>query len=142
MGCGTVPNYDAFAVYSGCDSSGLSKDAYRQCGQQLMLRDLYRGLRYPDTSRRPSRRPQPRIKTRGTAVVTFTIDTLGYIHDATIVRDPFPGAGDEALRLVKQLGRFDPAVLQGKRVPVTYNLPVRFPPKPEWFVDASKETEK
>ncbi|WP_460637141.1 energy transducer TonB [Larkinella harenae] len=80
--------------------------------------------RYPKEARKNS--------IQGRVLVNFRIDSLGYVPDSTvrILRGLGYGCDEEAVRLIKNMARWKPGTVSGKPVPVNYNIPVLFPPKP------------
>lgn len=46
----------------------------------------------------------------------FLVDTLGRVSDAMILSDPGDGLGEEALRMIRESGRWMPAMRQGRKV--------------------------
>ena len=65
-------------------------------------------------------------ETEGVVWVTFIIDENGNILDAKIVKDIGNGCGEEALRIVKSLPKWSPAVINGRAVPSLRRLDIRF----------------
>ncbi len=46
----------------------------------------------------------------------FLLDTLGRVSDATILTDPGDGLGEEAVRIIRESGRWIPAMHRGRKV--------------------------
>ena len=66
-------------------------------------------------------------KIRGTVPVKFVIKDDGSITDVrTLSTAPGYGLPEEAMRLVREMPRWQPGILNGKRVNVEFILPVRF----------------
>jgi protein TonB len=61
----------------------------------------------------------------GTLNVSFTIDTLGKVTNAAILRGINSAVDAEAIRVVKLL-EFEPGTQNGRKVQVNYNLPISF----------------
>ena len=61
----------------------------------------------------------------GLVVITFVIDTLGNVQDIKILKSLSPGYDKEAIRLASLL-TFEPGLMNGKKIKVKYNLPIRF----------------
>lgn len=72
--------------------------------------------------------PQSLVKDniQGAVVVRFVVDTKGKVSDAWIIKGLHPDMDKEAVRVVKMLGKFSPAKLNGKKIPVYFTLPIRF----------------
>lgn len=91
-------------------------------GDRAMIRFLEKNLKYPNAAKT--------AKTQGTVYVSFLVKQDGTIADANIVRGILgPGGkecGAEALRLVKLMPKWKPAIKNKKPVDVHYSLPVKF----------------
>ncbi|MCU0335821.1 MAG: energy transducer TonB [Chitinophagaceae bacterium] len=57
-----------------------------------------------------------RRNTQGVARVQFLVDTLGRVSDVSIIDDPGDGLGEEAMRIIRESGRWIPAMRQGRKV--------------------------
>ena len=77
---------------------------------------IYKNLRWPAGG--------PCVE--GTSVISFIIEKDGSITNAKIIRDPGAGCGEEALRIVNMLPKFEAAKLNEKPVRYQFNLPIRF----------------
>ena len=62
----------------------------------------------------------------GMVIVTFTVETDGSIHNPRIVSDVGAGCGEEALRLVSTMPKWNPGKMKGHIVRVQYELPIFF----------------
>ena len=62
----------------------------------------------------------------GRVIVQFLVKEDGSVGDVKIVRSVFPLLDEEALRLVRTLPKFDPAILDGKAVEYWFTIPVVF----------------
>lgn len=61
----------------------------------------------------------------GTVYVSFTIDTLGKVTNAAILRGINSAVDAEAIRVVKLL-EFNPRTQTGKNIPINITLPIKF----------------
>ena len=87
-------------------------------GQQKMLEFIYKNIKYPAAAREEG--------LEGLVVIRFVVDKEGNTKDHEIVRGGGGGMGEEALRVVKTMPQWKPGKQKGKKVAVSYNLPVRF----------------
>lgn len=87
-------------------------------GQKEMLKFIYFNIKYPHIAKENN--------IEGKAIVSFTIDEMGFVQNAKIVRDIEGGCGEEALRVVNMMPRWNPGIQRGNPVKVQYNLPVNF----------------
>ncbi|HOZ30603.1 MAG TPA: energy transducer TonB, partial [Bacteroidales bacterium] len=62
----------------------------------------------------------------GKVIVSFIIDTAGYVTDVTILKGVNPAYDTEAVRVIKMLPRWTPGKLNGKPVNVSFVYPVDF----------------
>lgn len=63
---------------------------------------------------------------QGRVIVQFLIKEDGSVGDAKIIRSLFPSLDEEALRVVRTLPKFNPAILNGKAVEYWFTIPVVF----------------
>lgn len=63
---------------------------------------------------------------QGTVYVQFTIDKEGWPTNPHVIRSASPLLDKEALRMIGKMPRWRPAELYGKKVNMTYTLPIRF----------------
>ena len=63
----------------------------------------------------------------GRVIIEFVVEKDGTTSEHKVVREPEPGLGDEALRVIKKAGNWKPGEQNGKRVRVRYSLPINVP---------------
>lgn len=63
---------------------------------------------------------------QGTVIVQFTINTDGTVSDVKAARTVTPALDQEAIRVVSEMPKWQPAMENGQPVAVSYALPVRF----------------
>lgn len=65
---------------------------------------------------------------KGLIVVAFVVDETGRVVDANVTKDieNTKGLSAEVVRLIKKSGKWKPATLNGKKIKVTYSLPIIF----------------
>lgn len=61
----------------------------------------------------------------GTIELSFVIDRSGNVSDIKVVRDLSYGTGQAAINRLKQSKKWQPAVQNGRPVPVRYSLPIK-----------------
>jgi len=107
--------------FPGCEDLGTVAEK-KACAQKELLAFVYANIKYPSIARENS--------VEGTVVVRFVVTENGTIEDAEIIRDIGAGCGAEALRVVKLMNdlpeRWTPGMQRGRKVPVYFNLPVKF----------------
>ena len=63
---------------------------------------------------------------QGLTYSSFIIDKNGQVKDIKVIRSLCNEIEAEVIKTIKRLPRFEPGVLNGEKVPVRFNLPVRF----------------
>ncbi len=79
---------------------------------------LAKNIKYPQQARETG--------TQGRVYLTFVVEKDGSITDIKILRDIGSGCGEEAIRVVKAMPKWQPAMQRGKKVRQQFNLPVSF----------------
>ncbi len=71
--------------------------------------------------------PQAAIEAgvKGTVQLSFVIDKTGTVTDIKIDRDLSHGIGQAAVAALKKSKKWNPAIQNGRKVPVKYSLPIR-----------------
>lgn len=87
-------------------------------GQMAMYEFIRKHMRYPAVAK------DNRIE--GQVIVQFVVSKEGDIINAKVVRSVGGGIDQEALRVVKSMPRWNPGKHNGKAVPVTFTLPIKF----------------
>jgi TonB family protein len=87
-------------------------------GDKAMMSYLAQQIRYPEMAKEAN--------IEGTVYVEFTVHTDGKISNVRLLRGIGYGCDEEAMRAVKNLPGFKPAVMGGRKVPMLMRLPVRF----------------
>lgn len=107
--------------FPGCESLGTVAEK-KACADKKMLEFIYANIQYPSIARENN--------IEGTVVIRFVVDKDGNVSDAEIIREIGGGCGDEALRIVKMMGKLPekwiPGKQRGRPVNVYFTLPVRF----------------
>jgi TonB family protein len=88
-------------------------------GGELQLRkDIAMSVRYPVDAQRYGK--------QGKVFVSFIVDTEGNVRNVHVVKSVDPLLDAEAMRVVKLLPRWKPGEQDGKRVCVSYTVPINF----------------
>ena len=83
-----------------------------------MAEYLTGSLHYPEIARQN--------KTEGKVIVKFVVDEFGRVTDPEVMRGIGGGCDEEALRVVKNMPAWKPAMDKGKPVKVYFYLPIMF----------------
>lgn len=87
-------------------------------GQEAMYNFIYKHIKYPAIAR------DNRIE--GNVIIQFVVSREGEIINAKIVRSLGGGIDQEALRVINSMPRWNPGRHNGRAVPVTFTLPIKF----------------
>lgn len=87
-------------------------------GREALMQYLMQNLQYPETARK--------INVEAIALVSFTVDKNGDIRNAKSLKNIGYGIDREALRVVNEMPKWNPAVQNGKPVEMEYTLEVNF----------------
>jgi len=115
--------------YSSVDTTGVDTEyVYRQDevditpeyqgGEKAMQEFIFNNLVYPEKAQRE--------KAQGRVFVTFTIMDDGSVQDIKVREELHPLLDAEAVRLVKKMNKWQPALKNGKAVSSNYVLPIVF----------------
>lgn len=87
-------------------------------GEKAMYSYIRKNLSYPQFAKDN--------KKEGTVIVTFVVDEKGNITNAKVSRGIIKIMDDEALRVVKSMPKWKPAISNGNKVPAQMAVPVEF----------------
>ncbi len=104
-------------AFPGCEHIA-DKVQRKECVDQKLLEFIYSNIKYPAIARENG--------VEGVVVITFVVEKDGRITDARILRDIGAGCGQEALRVVNMMPKWNPGKQRGRPVRVQFNLPIRF----------------
>ncbi|GBL35547.1 hypothetical protein EMGBS15_11420 [Filimonas sp.] len=102
----------------GKDFSFVEKEPVFQGGENQLMRFLGRSIKYPPKAIDRS--------TCGKVMLGFVVDSTGQVDDVHIIRGIGDGCDEEAMRVVASMPVWQPGSQNGKRVKVSYQLPVLF----------------
>lgn len=94
-------------------------------GQDSLMKYLSGNLRYPQEALKNNQ--------AGTAFISFIVDSLGRITDATVLKSAAPSLDTEAIRVISAMPRWKPGKQNGRNVAVRYTLPIKFKAEDEVF---------
>ncbi|MCB0542088.1 MAG: energy transducer TonB [Saprospiraceae bacterium] len=104
--------------FQGCEHLLPTDPAKRSCSEKALAAFISSKLTYPDSA--AARRLE------GMVVVSFVVDEEGNPGDVRIVRDIGAGCGAAARAVVDAMPKWEPAMHEGRKVPVRLNLPILF----------------
>ena len=87
-------------------------------GMEALYKYLRENIKYPQLARENN--------ITGRVYVTFVVERDGSIANPRVLKDIGGGCGQEAIRVVKAMPKWNPGKQRGKAVRVQFNLPVSF----------------
>ena len=87
-------------------------------GADKMYEYLYANIKYPQVAKENN--------ITGRVYLSFVVEKDGSIANPKVLRDIGGGCGNEALRVIKSMPKWNPGKQRGKAVRVQYNIPVVF----------------
>ena len=118
MFCGYYRFYKTNARFPSANFKARTKADQKKASVDAMLKFIYGNLKYPSETSK---------EIEGTVVIRVTVQKDGLLTDHKIVRDIGGGLGEEALRVIKMMPRWIPAINRfGMPVKQVYNIPVKF----------------
>ncbi len=109
---------DKMPYFDGCEGMINGTVEKRNCADKRLIQFLSENLQYPEAAKRD--------EIEGVVYISFIVNEMGDLEDIQLVRDIGGGCGEEALRVVKMMPRWEAGADRGKNVKVKMNLPVRF----------------
>jgi periplasmic protein TonB len=87
-------------------------------GEDGRIKFLSDNIKYPDLARENG--------IQGTVYVTFVVEPDGSISNISVLRGIGAGCDEEAIRVVKQMPKWNAGKQRGKNVRVKINMPIKF----------------
>ena len=87
-------------------------------GVPKLMEFLCANVRYPVEAQRS--------KIEGRSVIGFVVERDGSISNVSVTKGSYPLLDDEAIRVVKEMPKWKPGMINGKPVRVKFNLPIYF----------------
>jgi TonB family protein len=87
-------------------------------GDAALMKFIGDSIRYPKDAKEKG--------LQGKVVTRFIVKADGSVSEATIIKGISRSLDDEALRVIKSLPNFTPGELDGKKVAVSYMVPITF----------------
>ncbi|MFP4470560.1 MAG: energy transducer TonB [Bacteroidales bacterium] len=87
-------------------------------GDVARIKFLQENIRYPQMARESG--------IQGTVYVTFVVEPDGTVSDIRVIRGIGGGCDEEAVRVIKEMPKWNPGMQRGKPVRVQFNMPIKF----------------
>lgn len=112
------PNPDSNNNNSDVETGNNEKVALFPGGKDAVEQYMKENMQYPPEALRKD--------IQGRVIVSFTVDKSGKIKDAKVIRSIHPLIDTEALRLIKNMPNWKPAVINEGAINTKQTLPVMF----------------
>jgi TonB family protein len=105
---------------AGSDTTWDMTDKYPMFpgGEELLGKYIAMNTSYPEEAKKKG--------LQGTVVVKFRITSKGKVNGYEITQSVCPELDAEALRVVKTITKFEPAIIEGKPVSAWFYMPIKF----------------
>jgi periplasmic protein TonB len=87
-------------------------------GDAARMKFLQDNIKYPQMARESG--------IQGTVYVTFVVEPDGSVSDVRVLRGIGGGCDEEAIRVIKQMPKWNAGMQRGKPVRVQFNMPIKF----------------
>jgi len=87
-------------------------------GDEARIKYLNENIKYPQMARESG--------IQGRVFVTFVVEKDGSVTDVRVLRGIGGGCDEEAIRVIKNMPKWDPGKQRGKPVRVQFNMPILF----------------
>ncbi|MBK8563353.1 MAG: TonB family protein [Saprospiraceae bacterium] len=104
-------------LFPGCENE-TDLQAKKSCSTAKMLAYVDANLKYPEIAIDNN--------VQGTVYVKFVVEKDGSLTNIEIIRDIGAGCGEEVVRLVKMMPKWEPGTRRGRPDRVQFNMPVKF----------------
>ncbi len=104
-------------TFPGCEKKKKTKKR-NKCAQKNLMKFITKELKYPIAAEYN--------KKEGMAIITFIVEKNGQITNAKISSNPGHGMGEDALRIVNKMPKWNPGTIVGKPVRVLHKVFVAY----------------
>ena len=104
--------------FPGCEHLKSHSEDKRNCSNQAIVNYIANNLKYPSSAQLAG--------VEGTVYVSFDINANGYVSRASLLKNINEACGREALRVIQNMPRWEPAMHEGQPVKVQLSIPIHF----------------
>ncbi len=105
-------------LFKRCEDSKNDADM-KLCSETAIINFINKRVKYPSVARE--------LGQEGMAVVRFVVEKDGSVSGFELLKDPGYGMGEEALKVVRKLPKWErPGRMHGRKVRVYFTLPINF----------------
>ena len=109
---------DQMPYFIGCEAYADDSAEKQLCSNQAVVDYISNALFYPELAQHKS--------IEGIVYIGFVVDEQGQVKQPTLLKDIGGGCGEEAIRVVKEMPPWQPALLRGEAVKMQLTLPIAF----------------
>ena len=109
---------DQMPYFPGCSAFKVGTDDKRKCSDQSAKALVFNHIIYPKKAKEAG--------IEGAVFVRFVVNELGQVTNPQILKDIGGGCGEEALRMLKTMPKWEPAIHRGQKVKVALELSIHF----------------
>jgi TonB family protein len=106
---------DQMPYFKGCSELKIGSVEKRNCSNQALISYISKNLDVPQES-----------DITGVVYVNFYVDEKGNVENPTILRGLEKLQNEAALKIVKNMPAWEPAILNGNPIKIKMTLPIRF----------------
>ena len=104
--------------FPGCEHLKEGSEDKRNCSNHAIVKYIANNLKYPQSAKSAG--------IEGTVYVNFDINENGYVSRVSLLKNINEACGKEAIRVIQNMPRWEPAIDQGQAVKVELNIPIHF----------------
>ena len=113
-----LTDVERMPYFPGCEHFKNDSDDKRNCSNQAIVKYIANNLKYPSSAQTAG--------IEGTVYVSFEINENGYVTNVSLLKNINEACGREAIRVIQDMPRWEPAVDHGQPVKVQLNIPIHF----------------
>ena len=115
---GSLIEVEQMPYFPGCEHLKNGSEDKRNCSNQAIVNYIANNLKYPHSAQSAG--------IEGTVYVSFDINENGYVSRTSLLKNINEACGREAIRVIQNMPRWEPAISEGKPVKVELNIPIHF----------------
>ncbi|HZV70691.1 MAG TPA: TonB family protein [Saprospiraceae bacterium] len=109
---------DTMPLFPGCDRSKGTYKEYKDCATNQMYAFVFSNIHYPVEARKKG--------IQGMVILQYVVSQDGELQDIEVIRSIGGGCDEEAVRMMKKMPNWIPAVNEGRKVNCQFTMPVKF----------------
>jgi TonB family protein len=115
---GSLTEVEQMPYFPGCGHLKNDSEDKRNCSNQAIVNYIANDLKYPSSAKTAG--------IQGTVYVSFDVNENGYVSRVSLLKNINEACGKEAIRVIQNMPRWEPAMNNGKPIKVELNIPIHF----------------